>query len=58
MRNKPKVVKDKSKSLQTLHNAQVRKQVRNDIKLNMEHGKPRKQAIAIALNKAGKKRNG
>jgi hypothetical protein len=56
MRNKPKVVRDKSKSLQTRHNAQVQKQIGNDIKLNMEHGKPRKQAIAIALNKAGKKR--
>jgi hypothetical protein len=51
-----KKLRDKSKSLQTRHNAQVRKQVSNDIKLNMEHGKPRKQAIAIALNKAGKKK--
>ena len=49
-------VKSKGKSLQTMHNAQVQKQIGNDIKLNMEHGKPRKQAIAIALNKAGKKR--
>lgn len=55
---KAKKIRDKSKSLKSRHDAQVRKQISNDIKLNMEHGKPKKQAIAIALSKAGKKRNG
>lgn len=30
------------------------KVISSNIKTEIEHGKPRKQAIAIALNKAGK----
>jgi hypothetical protein len=33
-----------------------KKAISANIKTEMEHGKPKKQAIAIALAKAGKKR--
>ena len=33
-----------------------RKVIRQNIKTEMRHGKPQKQAVAIALNKAGKSR--
>ncbi len=32
------------------------KVISQNIKTEMEHGKPQKQAVAIALNKAGKSR--
>lgn len=33
-----------------------KKVISENIKTEMEHGKPQKQAIAIAMNKAGKSR--
>jgi hypothetical protein len=35
-----------------------RKVISHNIKVEMAHGKPQKQAIAIALRKAGKSRKG
>lgn len=33
-----------------------KKAIGSNIKTEMQHGKPQKQAVAIALNKAGKSR--
>ena len=37
-----------------LKSGSSRKVISQNIKTEMEHGKPQKQAIAIAMNKAGK----
>lgn len=39
-----------------LKSGSSKKVISQNIKTEMEHGKPQKQAVAIALNKAGKSR--
>jgi hypothetical protein len=41
-----------------LKSGKSQKVISQNIKTEMDHGKPQKQAVAIAMNKAGKSRKG
>jgi hypothetical protein len=41
-----------------LKSGKSKKAISSNIKTEMKHGKPQKQAIAIAMRKAGKKKKG
>lgn len=41
-----------------LKSGSSRKTISDNIRTEMQHGKPRKQAIAIAMSKAGKSKKG